>query len=302
MSRFVLFAATAYLLAGTALADLRVDINDRTSNTEPNTQASFTAVTQEGLTGIATDIGTIDISLTNVPPSSNLDDRNRGTSSVSSSHPMSALLRDLIFTQQNLPDRGTMDVTIANLNAGDYLLTVYSHDASVDHVSEDLELSTDGGSTFGIDVQDVLVSTGSNPAPFGHASIPFTATGSDVVLRITGDGGTVGFSNELAILNGFVIEPFTEYGDFDGVGGVTIDDFFILSGNLGTHLEGNFVGHAGGDIDVDGDVDLDDFGTFKAMYPAIVAAAVGVPEPSTLALVAAAGCGLLAMRRRVSRR
>ncbi|MCO6044679.1 PEP-CTERM sorting domain-containing protein [Aeoliella sp. ICT_H6.2] len=299
MSRFLPITAILFAFAAPALADLRVDINDRSSDTEPQTQPSFTGVTQDGLTGIVTDIGTIDISMTGVPGTSNLDDRNRGTTSVDTTLPLSRLLRDLVFNAQNLPDRGTIDVTIANLNAGDYLFTVYSHDPSVDHVSQDLQLSTDAGATFPIEVQNALVSTGSAPVPFGHTSIPFTASGADVVLRLVGDEGTPGFSNELAILNGFVIEPFTEYGDFNRAGGVTVDDFFILSANLGTHLDGNFAGHAGGDIDLDGDVDLDDFGTFKDMYPAIVAAATGVPEPSSVVLVATAAVGVLALRRRV---
>jgi hypothetical protein len=40
-----------------------------------------------------------------------------------------------------------------------------------------------------------------------------------------------------------------------------------------------------GDFDFDGDIDLEDFGKFKAIYPAVVEFALGVPEPGALVLV-----------------
>ena len=77
----------------------------------------------------------------------------------------------------------------------------------------------------------------------------------------------------------------------------------ILRDNLNGHLDGP-VGFAEGDIDLDADVDLDDFGQFKEIYPAVVAAAMAVPEPSCVALSLCALASLtMAVRRgRYSRR
>jgi hypothetical protein len=138
-------------------------------------------------------------------------------------------------------------------------------------------------------VQDALISTGANPSEVGRAWAPFTiAAGQSLVFRLIGDGGQGATLPgpavaETAILSGFVIEPFTEFGDFNRVGGVTAADFLILAGNLGTHLEENYVGHAGGDMNLDGKVDLYDFNQFKSSFPGAFAAAMAtVPEPSTI--------------------
>jgi hypothetical protein len=179
-----------------------------------------------------------------------------------------------------------MDVVVSGLNSGQYLFNGYFHDNTVDHIAMDVELSVDSGGSFSQVADTVLASTSTNPPMVGHAWFPFTANGTDAVhFRIIGQGGTIGFpTSETAVFNGFWIEPFTMLGDFNRMGGVEVNDFFILSDNLGTHLDGNFVGHAGGDINLDGRVDLDDFDQFKALFPAVAAAAGAVPEPPTVAL------------------
>lgn len=98
------------------------------------------------------------------------------------------------------------------------------------------------------------------------------------------DSDILGLANgTLSVLSGGVNIP----GDFNGDGMVTAADFMILSDNLGGHLDGQ-VGRSEGDMNFDGDVDLDDFGQFKELFPGAVAAAQGVPEPSTLMLAAGA--------------
>lgn len=68
-------------------------------------------------------------------------------------------------------------------------------------------------------------------------------------------------------------------GDFDGNGMVDFADFLILGDNFAAHLDGPVIA---GDMDFDGDVDLDDFGQFKVVFSAAQgnAQAQAVPEPT----------------------
>jgi hypothetical protein len=83
-----------------------------------------------------------------------------------------------------------------------------------------------------------------------------------------------------------IFDPGTSVapGDFNEDGVVNNADYVILSDNLAGHLDGP-VGFEQGDIDFDGDVDLDDFGQFKELFPGALGQAQGVPEPASLALV-----------------
>lgn len=89
-------------------------------------------------------------------------------------------------------------------------------------------------------------------------------------------------------------------GDFNNDGMVTEADFFVLSDNLGRHLDDLAVGREHGDLNFDGRVDLDDFGRFKELFPGALGQAQGVPEPATIALIACtvAPLSLIAIRKR----
>ncbi|QDS99579.1 hypothetical protein [Adhaeretor mobilis] len=126
-----------------------------------------------------------------------------------------------------------------------------------------------------------------------------------VILFEGGNSGnfaqTFTFSGVVNGAHTLTAEPLNfDIGDFNEDTFVNVADFTILSNNLAGELDGPVV-YADGDIDFDGDVDLDDFGQFKDLFPAVVAAATGVPEPHTLGLLALA-CGLLtSVRTRHSR-
>jgi len=95
---------------------------------------------------------------------------------------------------------------------------------------------------------------------------------------------------------GDVVPPFVK-GDFDLDEDVDVDDFGILAGNLGAHLDGG-VNYEDGDINFSGTVDLNDFREFKGEFPGIVAAATGVPEPASIGLAILAVVGVLPLLRR----
>jgi hypothetical protein len=89
-------------------------------------------------------------------------------------------------------------------------------------------------------------------------------------------------------------------GDFNADGVINNADFIILSNNLAEHLDGADVGFEQGDFDFDGDVDLDDFGQFKAAFPGAVGQGAAIPEPATAAsaISVALVAGVAAARRR----
>ena len=86
-------------------------------------------------------------------------------------------------------------------------------------------------------------------------------------------------------------------GDFDGDGTPDVDDFNTMVSNLYRHIDGVRLAHEDGDITSDGQIDVRDFNVFKANFPAVVAAATGVPEPTTIALVLVALVGLVSRSR-----
>ncbi|NLF30006.1 MAG: hypothetical protein GX591_03865 [Planctomycetes bacterium] len=84
--------------------------------------------------------------------------------------------------------------------------------------------------------------------------------------------------------------PYWLPGDADGDADVDLDDFVALKTHFGT-LGGATLGE--GDFDFDGDVDLDDFVVLKNSFGICSwCSSAPLPEPATLALLAAAGACL----------
>ncbi|QDU57984.1 hypothetical protein Pan181_42090 [Aeoliella mucimassa] len=92
-------------------------------------------------------------------------------------------------------------------------------------------------------------------------------------------------------------------GDFNGDGIVNLGDYTVWRDNLGAD---DSVLATGSTEDGSGIVDAADYATWKANFGATSAAFSGVngqanvPEPSTMALLALAGCGLLVVRKRTT--
>jgi len=104
-----------------------------------------------------------------------------------------------------------------------------------------------------------------------------------------GESGEHGhnFTN-LAKLEEFTPELCGPIGDFDCSTVTNEVDFGILLANLGlgTPPVGGSALYFDGNMNPfdDSDVDLDDFNEFKAIFPGIVSAVLGTPEPSSVAL------------------
>lgn len=83
-------------------------------------------------------------------------------------------------------------------------------------------------------------------------------------------------------------------GDLDFDGNVDLDDYELLLDNLAIELDGPIATGATGDLDFDRDVDLDDFAAFKAAYEDFngigsLALSLAVPEPTAATLLVLAG-------------
>ena len=207
----LLLSATSYA------APIRFDANDNDAVANPPgnpppspTQSGWIGLTQTGLTGVASDFGTLDVSFVGIIADVNgVNDRDRGRLD-SGNHPLSDLLRDLIFVSANSTTQGdgTMDLVVSGLAAGHYKSTGYFHDNSVNHNLMDVAVSVDGGANFTLKIDDAATSTTTTPASVGTGTLYFTANGTDAVyFRLIGEGGTVGFATtETAILSGFEID------------------------------------------------------------------------------------------------
>jgi hypothetical protein len=134
--------------------------------------------------------------------------------------------------------------------------------------------------------------------------------GADGVSRVLFIGPPIGAASDpnapeanlvqtAGIVTEFVFGPVAELGDFNFDTIVDTVDFGILRDHLGAHLDGP-VAYENGDIDTDGEIDLDDFGQFKALFPGVAAQTASVPEPSSLALALCALVPLAALVRRRS--
>ena len=99
----------------------------------------------------------------------------------------------------------------------------------------------------------------------------------------------------------FACLPAITPGDFDDDGEITIADFGILRDNMYAHLDGGAVTFFDGDNNIDGKVDLVDFGEFVDLFggqSALDAALAAVPEPSSVTLLGFALAGTAVARRR----
>ena len=100
----------------------------------------------------------------------------------------------------------------------------------------------------------------------------------------------------------FACLPSITPGDFEDDGDIDIEDYFILRDNLYEHLDGGSVTFFDGDNNIDGKVDLVDFGEFVDLFPggqaALDAALAAVPEPSSVTLLGFVLAGTAVARRR----
>lgn len=222
MLRLSLFVGCICFLSAAPLtaAPLLVDFNARSG--AQATQAGFIGVNLTGATGVNTDFGTLDLSLVGVAGIL-IDDRDRGElNEAGVVHPLSDLLRDIIFISENLTTPsgdGILDLVIGGLEEGTYKFVGYFHDKNVDHVAGDVAVSTDGGTSFTDVLDEVLYSYGSAPPTVGMGTFHFTANGvDDVVVRLTGQGGlynitTGAFTNQdTALIAGFELHQVPEPG------------------------------------------------------------------------------------------
>ena len=164
-----------------------------------------------------------------------------------------------------------------------------------------------------IDLQIVLDTTAATYTAAYYAKRPgdvgYTAVSAGALPLAAQDIGGIGFATSAAAasidgrMTNFTLEttgPIITPGDVDGNGAVNALDFNIIRDNLFT----NVASRALGDLNSDGTVNFSDFRLWKSAASAEVLAEVGafpVPEPATCGLVAAAGLGLAAFRRRSAR-
>ena len=160
-----------------------------------NTQSGYVDIRDVLGTGNTVDAGDVG-SMVGEGTQTATDTRDRGA--ITGTHAsLSNLLRDFGFNGNGAPP---LDVSLKHINAGTYTFTGYFHDSDVDHGTQTISYSVDGGGSFAVGASNVTISTTSSPAAFGSASFNFTANGTDdVVFRFANDGGGVD------ILNGFDI-------------------------------------------------------------------------------------------------
>ncbi len=216
-----------------------------------------------------------------------------------------------------------MTLTFEGLPEGNYRWLSYHHDT--EHMWSDfqVEISTDGGANFDFLADNQITdstpggspdsTTGTGLGIFQGDTDPdpknlpstfvtsFTATGSDdVVLRfapfIDGLDGNAVHKNFFA-MNGFELDEFGEFGDFNSDGSVDLADYDILRANFRSTGDVTF---AMGDNNFDRSIDLQDFLDFQSAFAGAQGGAA-VPEPSTLGLLAMGLLGWLGWASRRSK-
>jgi hypothetical protein len=126
------------------------------------------------------------------------------------------------------------------------------------------------------------------------AQIPGTGFNGTVTISYIGSSGTGSTGNDV-VLN--LVASAAANGDFNDDGTVDGADFLAWQRGFGTTSGGTL---ANGDANGDGAINGDDLTIWKNQYGTAQAipATAAVPEPAAIGLVAMAGLGLAAARRR----
>lgn len=286
-------------------AQLRIDVDDRGAADPLNTEPGFEQFLIDGAENddqatTTRTFDSIEVTISHSNSGANLyGDRRREEPTNLDPFTEQELLRDFLFARGTTPADG-LDITLTNLTPDSvYDVRIWSFDTASngDRVSD--------WTANGVLVQDDYTFNGEDvpPDPVDNDVYAFdfmTVSDDEGALLIQGrwqGGSCCGvFLNAMSVdLNEDII-----VGDFTGDGQVNADDFNTMAGNMYGHLDG-VGGHENGDINFDGLIDLADFHQFVEDFPAAVAAAQGVPEPSSLVLGIVALFGLLAIRRRMQR-
>lgn len=119
-------------------------------------------------------------------------------------------------------------------------------------------------------------------------------TGSSFTL-VTNAAATNGFRAPINAIQIVKLTPAA--GDANGDGSTNIADYNLIKSNM----EKQVTAYTSGDLTGDGLVDLSDFGRWQAVAPAAVVNSIGVPEPATFGLAAAAAISALGLARRSRR-
>lgn len=207
-------------------------------------------------------------------------------------------------------DRNTGQLTIANTTGSDFTVSGYSITSNAGSLAPSEWETISAGTNTGISDTDAWVISSqtsfslaesedptNNGATLGSSGLPL----SDVWIASPYEDIQI----QLTLADSTVIDLTPEYtgtqqsfGDFDGVGGITVDDYEILLQNLHTDIAATtqIEAHMLGDITGDLTVDYADFSAFAAAYDAVngvgsfaLLPPLQVPEPSSATLLGLLG-------------
>jgi hypothetical protein len=134
---------------------------------------------------------------------------------------------------------------------------------------------------------------------YGFYSVEFSGAGETLTIDFLRDASSSAVLHNMKLVAATLVLDFAPpdpLGDFNTDQVVDLVDYGILRDHLKAHLDGP-VSYFDGDIDIDSDIDLDDFRQFKDLFPGVVTAATSIPEPSSLVLALGALAGITALVR-----